>query len=78
MIHMSEKLRKENKMPNKQTWQECQIYETKGIIDEVQSCRCPVCNKYLTTPFRYYFDYHKYCPSCGTRLYREGEEDGTD
>ena len=60
-------------MPDKKTWQECQVFETKGIIDEVQSCRCPVCNKYLTTPYRYSFDYYKYCPNCGTRLYGEGE-----
>ena len=61
-------------MPKKQTWQECQIYETKGIIDEVQSCRSPVCNKYLTTPFRYYFDYYKYCPHCGAKMDEEQEK----
>lgn len=59
------------------TWLERKVYETKGTIDEVQSARCSVCGKYHTTPFLYYFYYHKYCPNCGARLYREGEEDDT-
>ncbi len=55
-------------MADKKTWQECQVFETKGIIDEVQQCRCPVWNKYLITPYRYYFDYYKYCPNCGAKM----------
>ena len=27
-------------MADKKTWQECQVFETKGTIDEVQSCQC--------------------------------------
>lgn len=41
-------------------------------IDEWQSERCSVCDKYLTTPYRYYFFHHNYCPYCGARI--ESEE----
>lgn len=60
------------------TWLDREVYETKGTIAEVQSARCSVCGKYHTTPYLYYFDYYKYCPNCGSRLYREGEEDEAD
>lgn len=55
------------------TWLDRSVYETKGTIDEVQSARCSVCGLYHTTPYLYYFSWYKYCPSCGARLYREGE-----
>lgn len=61
------------------TWQECKVFDIEDTtLTALQSARCSVCGKYHTTPFQYYFDYYKYCPNCGTRLYREGEEDETD
>ena len=38
------------------------------IIDEWQSMRCSKCDKYLTTPYMYFFNYFQYCPSCGAKM----------
>ena len=81
MIHMSEKLKKETRMTERKTgtWQECKVYDIEDTtLTELQSARCSVCGLYHTTPYLYYFNWYKYCPSCGARLYREGEENGTD
>ena len=52
-------------------WKECEIVQERldePIIDEWQSARCSACGKYHTTPYMYYFDNFKYCPSCGARM----------
>lgn len=55
-------------MPNKSVgkWEEKSVFE--GGIQEWQSARCSVCNKYHTTPYLYYFDNFNYCPNCGARM----------
>ena len=37
-------------------------------IDEWQSARCSVCEKYHTTPYMYYFDDFNFCPNCGADM----------
>ena len=52
--------------PKKGQWEEKSVFE--GEIQEWQSARCSVCNKYHTTPYLYYFDNFNYCPNCGARM----------
>ena len=50
-------------------WLEKAVISDKVIeIEEWQSARCSVCDKYHTTPYMYYFDNYKFCPNCGARL----------
>lgn len=46
------------------------------VIDEWQSARCPVCKKYHTTPYMYFFQDYNYCPTCGARMVND--EDRAD
>lgn len=58
-------------------WEEREWFTNDGwSIDEWQIERCSECNKYLTTPFRYYFFHHNYCPYCGAKM--ESENGNTD
>ena len=47
-------------------WEERSVFE--GEIEQWQSARCSVCNKYHTTPYLYYFDNFNYCPNCGAKM----------
>lgn len=48
------------------TWEERSVSE--DSIQQWQSARCSVCNKYHTTPYLYYFDNFNYCPNCGAKM----------
>ena len=50
-------------------WEERKVSSEK-VIDEWQSARCSVCEKYHTTPYMYYFDSFSFCPNCGARMER--------
>ena len=55
-------------------WEECQVFDNDdGIIDQWQSARCSVCDKYHTTPYMYYFDYFNFCPNCGAKMVKSDE-----
>lgn len=43
-------------------------------IEEWQEARCSACGLYHTTPYMYYFDEFRYCPSCGARMLIGDEE----
>lgn len=50
-------------------WEECKVVDIEDTtITEVQSAFCPICRKYHTTPYMYYFDYFNYCPNCGAKM----------
>lgn len=50
-------------------WEQKEIINLDDIdIEQLQSARCSVCNKHLSTPYLYYFDNFKYCPSCGAKM----------
>ena len=54
-------------------WEECKVFDIEDTtITEIQSAYCPICHKYHTTPYMYYFDYFNYCPNCGAKM--RGEE----
>ena len=48
-------------------WLEKEI-NSDNAIEEWQSARCSVCDRYHTTPYMYYFSHYDYCPHCGTRV----------
>ena len=48
-------------------WLEKEVNSDK-VIEEWQSARCSVCDRYHTTPYMYYFSHYDYCPHCGTRM----------
>ena len=58
----------------KGTWLEMNIVrmDERNHIDEWQSAKCSHCGLYHTTPFRYSFDYYKFCPHCGKPM--KGDE----
>ncbi len=37
-------------------------------IERIQSCTCSNCGRIHTTPYVYYFDNFKYCPTCGAKM----------
>ena len=47
-------------------WLEKEINSDK--IEEWQSARCSVCDRYHTTPYMYYFSHYDYCPHCWTKI----------
>jgi len=50
-------------------WEECKVIDIEDTtIEEVQSQRCSVCGKYLTTPYSYYFKPYNFCPNCGAGM----------
>ena len=53
--------------PKTGRWLEKEIHSDK-VIEEWQSARCSVCDKYHTTPYMYYFDNYKFCPNCGAKM----------
>ena len=48
-------------------WLEKEVIDDK-VIEEWQSARCSVCERYHTTPYMYYFSHYDYCPHCGTKM----------
>ena len=55
-------------------WLEKEIISDK-VIEEWQSARCSVCDKYHTTPYMYYFSHYDYCPHCGAKMERRQKVD---
>lgn len=55
--------------PKTGKWGERKV-SNERVIDEWQSARCSVCEKYHTTPYMYYFDDFNFCPNCGSRMER--------
>lgn len=53
-------------------WEQKEVFEAKGRVDELQSAFCPVCQRYHTTPYSYYFTHYNYCPNCGALMDKEG------
>lgn len=52
-------------------WEEKETFhnaDDNPIIEEWQSAKCSVCNKYHTTPYMYSFSNYNYCPNCGARM----------
>ena len=54
-------------------WEQKEVFEANGNVDELQSAFCPVCQRYHTTPYTYYFTHYNFCPNCGAEM--RGEED---
>ena len=60
------KVGENGKLTTNDAWLERDVYPiSKAGVEELQSCKCPYCKKYLTTPYMY--DY-PYCPSCGKKV----------
>ena len=49
-------------------WEQKEVFEAKDCVDELQSAFCPVCQRYHTTPYSYYFSHYNYCPHCGAKM----------
>ena len=49
-------------------WEQKEVFEAKGYVDELQSAFCPVCQRYHTTPYSYYFTQYNFCPNCGAMM----------
>lgn len=49
-------------------WEQKEVFEAKGRVDELQSAFCPVCQRYHTTPYSYYFTQYNFCPNCGADM----------
>ena len=55
-------------------WEQKEVFEAKGHVDELQSAFCPVCQRYHTTPYSYYFTNYNFCPNCGADMRAEDGE----
>ena len=55
-------------------WEERKTFYAgdKNPIEEWQSARCSICEKYHTTPYMYFFDDFNFCPNCGAEMREEG------
>lgn len=49
-------------------WEQKEVFTAKGNVDELQSAFCPVCQRYHTTPYSYYFTNYNFCPNCGADM----------
>ena len=59
-------------------WEDKEVFnetDDDHLVDEWQSARCSVCGKYHTTPFIYYFYNFKFCPNCGAKMYKGGDDE---
>lgn len=71
-INLSFVLEKINELPSVTSqpkvgeWLEKEVSDK--VIEEWQSARCSVCDRYHTTPYMYYFSHYDYCPHCGTKM----------
>ena len=57
-------------------WEQREVFDSK-VVDQLQSAFCPVCKRYHTTPYSYYFSNYNYCPNCGAKM-DGGENDAVD
>jgi hypothetical protein len=55
-------------------WLEKEVISDK-VIEEWQSARCSVCDRYHTTPYMYYFSHYDWCPHCGAKMERRQKLD---
>lgn len=53
-------------------WEQKEIFEAKGHVEELQSAFCPVCKRFHTTPYSYYYTHYDYCPNCGAKMEYSG------
>lgn len=53
-------------------WEQKEVFAVNGNVDMLQSAYCPICKKYHTTPYAYYFTEDPFCPNCGADM-RERE-----
>lgn len=67
ILHHLEFIPSVTPQPKTGRWLEKEVNSDK-VIDEWQSARCNVCDKYYTTPYMYYFSHYNYCPNCGARM----------
>lgn len=49
-------------------WEEREVFAAKGNVDMLQSAFCPVCKRYHTTPYSYFFTVYAFCPNCGADM----------
>jgi len=63
-LHEIKKIEQQSKMGR---WLEKEV-NSDIAIEEWQSSRCSVCDKYHTTPYMYYFSEYNYCPNCGAKM----------
>lgn len=53
-------------------WKEREVFlleeDEMPPIEDWQSAKCSECDRYLTTPYHYYFYHYKYCPYCGAKM----------
>lgn len=49
-------------------WEQKEVFEAKGRVEELQSAFCPACQRYHTTPYSYYYTHYDYCPHCGAKM----------
>ena len=49
-------------------WEQKEVFETFSNIEQLQSAFCPICKRYHTTPYSYFFKHYNFCPNCGTRM----------
>ena len=49
-------------------WEEREVFTAKGNVDMLQSAFCPVCKRYHTTPYSYFFTVYAFCPNCGADM----------
>lgn len=70
------KVGENGKLTTNDAWLEREVYPvSKAGVEELQSCKCPYCKRYLTTPYMYYFNNYPYCPSCGKKVGGRVEKD---
>lgn len=57
-------------------WEEQTVdsYEENAVITDWQSAKCSVCERYLTTPYLYYFNSFNFCPNCGAKMVGKAKE----
>ena len=66
------KVGENGKLTTNDAWLERVVLSMSDASLELQSCKCPYCKKYLTTPYMYYFTSYPYCPSCGKKVGKDG------
>lgn len=57
-------------------WEEKETFSVADdgpIIEQWQSAKCSMCERYHTTPYMYYFNDYNYCPYCGADM-RKGAD----
>jgi hypothetical protein len=67
-----EKLPPVTPQPKIGEWLEKEV-NSDNAIEEWQSARCSVCDRYHTTPYMYYFSDYNFCPNCGCQMKGENE-----